>query len=134
MTENSDLTDASTFDLAELSIGFLAPPAVFDELHRRVQQMLETDFENVVWEMRLSQNLTDDPDHRENYAGLYEQVEIESTHGLLGKRTLRQAQGPGRGSGTQLFWVAEPVEASPTRHPQSRRRKNLARAAASAGV
>lgn len=86
MTENSDLTDASTFDLAELSIGFLAPPAVFDELHRRVQEMLETDFENVVWEMRLSQNLTDDPDHRENYAGLYEQVEIESTHGLLGKR------------------------------------------------
>ena len=36
--------------------------------------------------MRLSQNLADDPDHRENYAGLYEQVKIEETHGLLGKR------------------------------------------------
>ena len=86
MTENSDLTDASTFELAELSIGFLAPPEVFDELHRRVQEMLETDFENVVWEMHLRENLTDDPDHRENYAGLYEQVEIEEKHGLLGKR------------------------------------------------
>ncbi|WP_314648347.1 hypothetical protein [uncultured Microbacterium sp.] len=85
MTEHEDLTDSSTFDLAELSIGFLAPPEVFDELHRRVQEMLETDFENVVWEMRLSQNLADDPDQREGYAGLYEQVEIESAHGLLGK-------------------------------------------------
>lgn len=85
MTEHSDLTDPSTFDLAELSIGFLAPPAVFDELQRRVHEMLETEFENVVWQMSILENLADDPDQREAYAGLYEQVEIESTHGLLGK-------------------------------------------------
>lgn len=87
MAAHTDLTDPSTFDLAELSIGFLAPPAVFDELQRRVHEMLETEFENVVWQMSILENLADDPDQREAYAGLYEQVEIEETHGLLGRRT-----------------------------------------------
>lgn len=85
MSDNVDMTDENTFELAEISISFLAPASVFAEFEKRVQEMLETTFETTVWEMSIRENLTDDPDHRENYAGLFEQVEIESEHGLLGK-------------------------------------------------
>lgn len=85
MTDDVDMTDENTFELAEISISFLAPASVFAELEKRVQEMLETTFETTVWEMSIRENLTDDPDHREHYAGLFEQVEIESEHGLLGK-------------------------------------------------
>lgn len=85
MSDDVDMTDENTFELAEISISFLAPASVFAELEKRVQEMLETTFESTVWQMSIRENLTDDPDHRENYAGLFEQVEIESEQGTLGK-------------------------------------------------